>query len=566
MSSFGIIGGGNFGAFSNRGMSMTSGPRRTKRVPGDPVSKTAGRMGGKNFHNTGATQPIGPKAPEMGRPTNFSDGLRTNQPLAMRGGDYMKATHKTLGKGKSKSAPKRNFRNGGGGGGGNRNSYVPYHGEPTGRSPGPAGTFESKVASNAISTAMLPTVGTDMGTGAHLQVLDLPTQEYSDSRLYVKNVSVTPTGLNKPTSEVYNYFTNYVYPAYINLLQTNVNYKIDVPVTQFQQWFFNLQSALHLWFHVNKIITAYDSQPALNRGINHLREQLTAEELNLYDNLTKMLSTKVMDPKMVSFIRWMHDLYTTSPTNPNAEILMFSYDNVILGDNIQTLLQEAITNMSNVDLIKVNSLMLKARPNWMISLSNYSGQPKYDEQFYTYWANTPENYLDLENDNQEYIKPYVFSETEGYRDRAHFNIYGNEYSPLLHGLTCFHKSADGKVDPASATQGIYYGFVTPAYLTTRIPTSYVRYDSVNEQFVPAGYAQGGQLRTAALMASPSASTILFDYNSTTGQYTLVDNWPFSCLKPQCQEPISMSISTARQDFNIGMRDLFSWSTLIRSDA
>ena len=131
----------------------------------------------------------------------------------------------------------------------------------------------------------------------------------------------------------------------------------------------------------------------------------------------------------------MHDVYQVSESNPQSALIKFSYDRVVVQNSgqLEKLLNTNINALSNPDLLKVNSLMKKAKPEWCIRLQAYDGVAKYDENFLTFWSNIPELFNSQGN---TYMKPYVKDNNSNFEEKCHFGIYGNDYSELLSGLTC----------------------------------------------------------------------------------------------------------------------------------
>jgi hypothetical protein len=554
--SFGLIGGSSFGR-PNMGWSNSSNfSKNNRRATDNRGGRSGGRMGGKNFHQVAPTPGIthdnfrGPK-------DRVNYGMR-DVSMSAKGSlsENSKATRLKSFKrgGKSKSMSKMDFGKGRGkyssGGGGGR----------IGNDSKSSFSFDRHV-NTGISQNQHPVTQDVMGGGAHLQSLELSHSSYDSTKLHVKNISLRPTGYNLPNSDVARFFETRVFPAYRTLLQESVNYKIDINPTEWQQWFFNLQEALNLWFYVDSVMNYYINNPAGNEAMSELRARISPTSLSLHDQLGQVLQTKVVDPSIVTLIRWLHDTYQCSSNNPEASLIKFSYESVISDDSseLENLLEGSINNLANIDLLKVGVLMKKAKPEWLINLNSYDGKAKYDENYLTFWANIPERFV---SGTAEYMKPFVKMTSTNFEDKAQFGIYGNDYSQLLSGLTCFNYSQDGKVTQSADTDTVVTGFIQPKILNqTGINTSNLRWDSLNSGFVPAGSGSTQVERIEAMMASPSNVVIQFKPDTTPGNWTTTDLWPYTPLKPQCQEPITMSIESTQQDFNTAMKQLFNWTAL-----
>lgn len=548
--SFGLIGGSSFGR-PNMGWSNSSSMKKSTRKPVKD-GRSGGRIGGKNFHSVPGSPGYMGGAPKQHQTDRVSLGLRDASVSASGKFNNSKADRMNkLGKPTTeekitmKSVKRRGKYSSNGSNGNDANNKR-------------ASFSFDKSINNGISALDKPVLQNPMGGGAHLQSLELPSSKFDDSKLFVKNIQLKPTGLNLPNSDVANFFKTRIFPAYIVMLQERVNYKISLEVSEFQQWFFNIQEALNLWFYVNSVLSYYDRNPSGNEGMSSMRNNINSESLNLYDQLGKILETKVIDPSMVSLIRYMHDVYQASPTNPQSAIMKFSYEGVVGEDSskLEELLEDTINNLSNVDLLKVNSLMKKAKPEWEIRLHHFDGTAKYDENFMTFWANIPEKYKFGTADAIEtYMKPYATSTSQPFNDDAQFGIYGNDYSAILNGLSCFNISADGKVTQSATVDSVHSGFIQPTLFSETVKTSNLRWESLTAQFVAAGEGTSADQQTEAMISNPTNVVMRFQ-NGIASQ-----EWPYTALKAQCQEPITMTVESTRQDFNFAMSSLFNWTDL-----
>jgi hypothetical protein len=537
--SFGLIGGSSFGR-PTIGWNNSSSMNRSNRKH-ESHKRSAGRMGGKNFHQLPGSPMYSGGAPKQNERVNY--GPR-DASMSAKGSfsDNTKATrlHKfdksKSGGGKSMT---KNFKSRGKysshGGGGNNNN----------------GTRSSltfgKAVNRGISRLDLPINQDMMGGGAHLQSLEYPTSIYDSSKFFVKNIALKPTGLNLPESDIFKFFSTRIFPAYLDMLQKSVNYRLQITTTEFQQWFYNIQNALNLWFYVNSILSFYDNNPSANEGMSSMRTNISSESLNLYDQLGKLLEERIMDPAMVNLIRYFNDVYQVSSTNPQSGLIKFSYESTMGEDSsqLENSLETAIINLNNIDLMKINTVMRQAKPEWAVKLNPYDGRAKHDENFMTFWANIPEAFS---YDGERYMQPYLEAEGGSYQQGAHFGIYGNDYSIILSGLTCFNVSEDGTIGT------VHSGFIQPITFGTT-NTSNLRWDTLQGGFVPAGYASTTAKQFDAIMGTASNNVIKFDDNGVVNTET------HSALKPQCQEPITMNVLSTRQDFNEAMEMLFTYTSL-----
>ncbi len=550
--SFGLIGGSSFGR-PNIGWNNSSSFNKSDRRAVNNNGRSGGRMGGKNIHQLPGSPGYMGGAPKSNQTDRVNYGPRDASMSAS--GKFNKRTKAdrlhTFTNEETNMKPTKNFKGKG------RGKYSSYGGG--GRDTNSNSNFSfDKSINNGISGLALPTSQNPMGGGAHLQSLELPPSKYDNSKLFVKNIALKPTGINLPKSDIFNFFSTRIFPSYITMLQERVNYKVTVAPAEFQQWFYNIQEALNLWFYVNSVLSYYDANPAGNEGMSSLRSNINSESLNLYDQLGKILETKVIDPSMLNLIRYIHDVYQASNTNPQSALIKFSYLNVVGDDSLelQKLLNSAIDALSsNTDQLRLNSLMKKAKPEWQIKLTPYNGTAKYDENFMTFWSNIPEIYNYIDDGTQKtYMKPYIKTTSSNYEDDAQFGIYGNDYSAILSGLTCFNVSDDGQVTQTLDFDTVHTGFVQPL-LFDKAGSSNLRWDTLSATFVAAGEGGSFNEQVEAIMTNPSNVVMRME------EGTASENWPYTSLKPQCQEPITMNVDSTRQDFNYAMSALFNWTNL-----
>jgi hypothetical protein len=185
-----------------------------------------------------------------------------------------------------------------------------------------------------------------------------------------------------------------IYREVISNIQRNVSYRSDRDFSreQFYEYLYLVTSLLQLYYMVDSILVTCNHN-SRNRGIFHLREQLSSDVILQHIRLKELLETVPIPSNLLNFIRYMYQSHSAS-LEKNAPILRLSYMNLFLDDEANenkinpSIYKELINQVNEQPFTRLMSLIAIAMPEWIHQELPYSTYDYiYDPQFLTFWFN-----------------------------------------------------------------------------------------------------------------------------------------------------------------------------------
>jgi hypothetical protein len=189
-----------------------------------------------------------------------------------------------------------------------------------------------------------------------------------------------------------------IYPWFVNYMQSNLNYNYILDYDDFELYFTTVSNALQLYYTMDSIYAYASNSETENKGMEYLRQVLSAQMNDDYMILRSRLEQCVFPPNMLHWIWWFYQNYSTG-TLPGSTIIR----NTFMGsfqNNMTTqagvgwsfisnnLIKYYLNQLLNVSTLGVGPSLNQAMPQWRIGQLPASVPfGIYDTQFLTYWAN-----------------------------------------------------------------------------------------------------------------------------------------------------------------------------------
>lgn len=216
--------------------------------------------------------------------------------------------------------------------------------------------------------------------------------------------------------------------------------------------------ALQVYYTYNSVLSYHSNPRNRNAGMLHLREQITADNLESLSRLARILLDTPVPPNFHSLVRFFCGNYMTGkmPTSPIIKFIPWwsSTGDIMEG----SVIDQCIDDLSNPDFTEVYSLIRRAIPQWLPSkLPDIPTEPFYSEQFMTLWANAPSISYDSG------AKIFKASNTSAtIYEEIPYNSFTNELDGVIYAMNAVRNETTLQQEP---------GLLIPIWSSTETSTS-----------------------------------------------------------------------------------------------
>ena len=211
--------------------------------------------------------------------------------------------------------------------------------------------------------------------------------------VFGKPIQVHPAGLTT-TTQIHDYFSNYVYAAYSTAIIQVVRYNLSTQFTEAQlRSYINQMSYFYFSYKAIAIQRAFmtDGETVSQRMNVRVQNLTLARVEQALKNAHFVLQQYVLPPKMFAMIDWLSDIYALGRT-PNANIAQFITKEIQAAPDAAALADILVT-MSNTltdDDRRISALLGKLFPSWRMKPKIYvdmSTNAKQDFNWLNVWFN-----------------------------------------------------------------------------------------------------------------------------------------------------------------------------------
>lgn len=287
------------------------------------------------------------------------------------------------------------------------------------------------------------------------------------------NKFVFPTGASQKLTD---YFKKWLAFELQNNVQVNVTFNIDLvsafSATNILTAMNSLTAALQTYFYYASIIS-YSSEPSNgNAGMNYLRSQITAQNIEDLKQLARILQNTPVPPNLFEMLRYLSGNFLSGDTPESPLLIMAPVTPSATGFQ-STSISVALINLDASTTKEVFKVMRKAIPQWKNkNLYDVEAMAQFDKNFLTLFANMPSTYYKLATLTQ-------FPQAVNSFDVIKYNTYTTELDGAIFALSGAYDVANSVWQP-----GLIIPMSAAATSTGNSRMSYYTVGGVT-QFYPA---------------------------------------------------------------------------------
>ena len=219
------------------------------------------------------------------------------------------------------------------------------------------------------------------------------------------NTSASATGTLYKDATIMDFVTSAMMKdILVNIQMKNVyNNKTEETVTyqKYVEWFNSRMLALSVYFWLQSTL-AFQALPTnRNKGMEEIYNQLDPQDMLNLQNLGFELTKSVIPPRMVTFCHYIYDTYLQSdmPGAPVIKLIPWPFASTTTANtSFKTFakfhnmgpVQYSREMLRHQNIARWNGLLAKSYPTWTTpTIGGYTGVPKVDPNYTTFWINTP---------------------------------------------------------------------------------------------------------------------------------------------------------------------------------
>lgn len=218
-----------------------------------------------------------------------------------------------------------------------------------------------------------------------------------------------------------------------NVAQLRVNFATSFEYGDMITYFSTVCESLNAFYGIYSIIQFTQDYNNRNDAMDHLRLNISPNDLNLLDTFTRQVRQMPIPPRLVQLFYMLNANYRYDDL-PKAPIIKFTSADIDAGGKLNFKLDEHIKTLNSVR--GITNKLIRTIPNWYgYDLPMYGPETYHSRNFNTMWVNS--GHVARENEAAEwgYFPTFTVDEAKLYLDKDRYYLSNTND---LDGLTlCF---------------------------------------------------------------------------------------------------------------------------------